>query len=119
MSLSILCRYHSEDWYFCHSDLLCYVSWYTVSVSLEECYFCHSGLPCYVFDSAVSVSPRIVLFLSQWFITLWVYCRYMHLEYWWRNKLIAKVYASKETAALFTKNITINIYRKCKFKIMN
>jgi hypothetical protein len=47
MSLSILYQYHSEEWYFCHS-----------------------GLPCYVFDSAVSVSLRRVLYLSQWFIML-------------------------------------------------
>ena len=53
MSLSILYQYNSEDWYVCHSDLPCYVSWYTVLVSL-----------------------RSVICLSQWFIMLCllVYC---------------------------------------------
>ena len=53
MSLSMLYQYHSEESYFYHSDLSCYVSWYAVSVSL-----------------------RGVIFLSQWFIKLCllVYC---------------------------------------------
>jgi len=31
---------------------------------------------------------------------------------------IVKLYTSKETAALFTKILTMNIYRKCKMKVM-
>ena len=53
MSLSILYQYNSEEWYVCHSDLPCYFSLYTVSVSL-----------------------RSVICLSQWLIMpcLIVYC---------------------------------------------
>jgi hypothetical protein len=51
--LSVLYQYHYEEWYVYHSDLSCYVSDCTVSVSLWR-----------------------VICLSQWFIMLclWLYC---------------------------------------------
>jgi hypothetical protein len=53
MSLTVLYQYHYEEWYVYHSDLSCYVSDCTVSVSLWR-----------------------VICLSQWFIMLclWLYC---------------------------------------------
>ena len=53
MSLTVLYQYHYEEWYIYHSDLSCYVS-----------------------DCTVSVSLRRVVRLSQWFIMLylWLYC---------------------------------------------
>jgi hypothetical protein len=53
MSLAVLYQYHYEEWYVYHSDLSCYVS-----------------------DCTVSVSLRWVIRLSQWFIMicLWLYC---------------------------------------------
>ena len=58
MSLTVhtdVYQYHQDDWYIYHSDLSHYVSDYT--------YWC------------VSVSPRWLIHLSQWFITLclWLY----------------------------------------------
>ena len=47
MSLIVLYQYHYEEWYVCHSDLSCYVS-----------------------DCTVSISLRRVICLSQWFIKL-------------------------------------------------
>jgi hypothetical protein len=51
--LTVLYQYHYEEWYVYHSDLSCYVSDCTVSVSLWR-----------------------VICLSQWFIMLclWLYC---------------------------------------------
>ena len=98
MSLTVLYQYHYEEWCICYSDLSCYVSECTVSVSLrrvmhlsqwfimlclwllyqyhyEEWCICHSDLSCYVSDCTVSVSLRRVMHLSQWFIMLclWLY----------------------------------------------
>ena len=100
MSLTVLYQYHYEEWCICHSDLSCYVSDCTVSVSLRRVMhlsqwfimvclwlYCISITKksdasvtviyhCYVFDCTVSVSLRRVMHLSQWFIMLclWLYC---------------------------------------------
>ena len=53
LSLTVLYQYHRYEWYVCHSDLSCYVS-----------------------DCTVSVSPRWVIRLSQWFIMLYLWLYY-------------------------------------------
>ena len=103
MSLTVLYQYHYEEWYVYHSDLPCYVSDCTVSVSLRRVIclpqwyimliclwlYCISITKksdmsitviyhAYVSDCTVSVSLRRVICLSQWYIMicqcLWLYC---------------------------------------------
>jgi hypothetical protein len=99
ISLTVLYQCHQEEWYVYHSDLSCYVSDCTVSVSLRRViclsqwfimvclwlycisitkkrYVYHSDLSCYVSDCTVSVSLRRMICLSQWFIMLclWLHC---------------------------------------------
>ena len=49
---------------------------YCISITKIEWYDYHSDLSCYVSDCTVSVSLRWVIWLSQWFIMLcfWLYC---------------------------------------------
>jgi hypothetical protein len=71
MSLSMLYQYHSEESYFYHSDLSCYVSWYAVSVSLRRVIFLSQWFTMLcLWLCCVSITKKSVFFLSQWFIML-------------------------------------------------
>jgi hypothetical protein len=78
MYLTVLYQYHQDERYIYHSDLSRYVSDYCISITKKSdtMYVYHSDLSRYVSDCTVSVSPRWVIHLSQWFITLclWLYC---------------------------------------------
>jgi hypothetical protein len=85
MSLSILYQYNSEEWYVCHSDLPCYFSLYTVSVSLR-CVICLSQwliMPCLiVYCIGITQKTDISFTVSYHAMSLCMLYQY-HSEEWY------------------------------------
>jgi hypothetical protein len=83
MSLTVLYQYHQDEWYLYHNDLSHYVSDYCISItkksdiSITMIYHAMSL-------TTVSVSPRWVIHLSEWFITLCLWLLYQyHQDEWY------------------------------------
>jgi hypothetical protein len=83
LCLWLLYQYHQEEWYLYHNDLSRYVSDYCISItkksdiSITMIYHTMSL-------TTVSVSPRWVIHLSQWFITLCLWLLYQyHQDEWY------------------------------------
>jgi hypothetical protein len=66
MSLSMLYQYQSEEWYFCHSDLSCYIT-NLVCYAYKRKYFCFCQPRCYCFLGPKWGRPKTYIYTPSVF----------------------------------------------------